>query len=61
MIGDSVWDCRAASRAGPPTVALLSGGISATELRAAGARSVHRDAAELATKLKAALKPGITA
>lgn len=61
MIGDSVWDCRAASRAGLPTVALLSGGISATELRAAGARSVHRDAAELATKLKAALKPGITA
>jgi phosphoglycolate phosphatase-like HAD superfamily hydrolase len=57
MIGDSVWDCRAATRAGIPTLALLSGGISATELLVAGARSVHRDAAELVTKLETALNP----
>ena len=56
MIGDSVWDCRAATRAGLPTLALLSGGISATELRGAGAHSVHRDAAELETKLETALR-----
>ena len=61
MIGDSVWDCRAAARAGLPTLALLSGGISATELRVAGAHSVHRDAAELAIRLEAALKPAVRA
>ena len=56
MVGDSVWDCLAAARAGIPTLAVLSGGISATELRVAGARSVHRDAAELETKLETALR-----
>lgn len=56
MIGDSVWDCEAAARAGIPTLALLSGGISASELRDAGAHSVHRDAARLAEVLVVALE-----
>jgi HAD superfamily hydrolase (TIGR01549 family) len=56
MIGDSVWDCQAAARAGIPALALLSGGISATELREAGAQSVHRDPAELVTTLETALR-----
>jgi HAD superfamily hydrolase (TIGR01509 family) len=55
MIGDSVWDCQAAARAGIPTLALLSGGISAAELRDAGAHSVHRDAAKLTEVLAVAL------
>ena len=55
MVGDSVWDCRAASNAGLPTLALMSGGISAGELRSAGAYSVHRDAAELAAEMESAL------
>lgn len=59
MIGDSVWDCRAADRAGIPTLALLSGGISAAELTEAGARSVHRDAAELATNIAVALEQAL--
>jgi HAD superfamily hydrolase (TIGR01549 family) len=37
MIGDSTWDCEAAKRAGVPIVALLTGGFSEQELRAAGA------------------------
>ena len=56
MIGDSVWDCEAAARAGIPTLALLSGGISASELRDAGAHDVHRDAAALAEVLVVALE-----
>ena len=56
MIGDSVWDCQAAARAGIPTLALLSGGISAAELRDAGAHSVHQDAARLTEVLVVALE-----
>ncbi len=55
MIGDSIWDCHAAANARLPTLALISGGISADELRAAGAYSVHRDAADLAAEMVAAL------
>jgi hypothetical protein len=35
MVGDSTWDCEAAKRAGVPTVAVLTGGFSAAELREA--------------------------
>jgi HAD superfamily hydrolase (TIGR01509 family) len=55
MIGDSVWDCYAAQNAGLPTIALLSGGYSASELYDAGARAVYRDAEELAEHLDRAL------
>ena len=41
MIGDSVWDCEAAGRAGVKTYAVLTGGFSEDELRDAGAESVH--------------------
>lgn len=36
MIGDSVWDVKAAGRARIPTVAVLTGGYSESELRDAG-------------------------
>jgi HAD superfamily hydrolase (TIGR01509 family) len=37
MVGDSTWDCRAAERAGIPTIAVLTGGFSEQELIEAGA------------------------
>jgi len=40
MVGDSTWDCRAAARAGVPTVAVLSGGYCREELLEAGALTV---------------------
>jgi HAD superfamily hydrolase (TIGR01549 family) len=43
LVGDSVWDCRAAHRAGLPCVAVLTGGFSADELREAGADSVFEE------------------
>ncbi|MBJ7520434.1 MAG: HAD family hydrolase [Solirubrobacteraceae bacterium] len=47
MVGDTVWDVRAAARAGIPTITLLSGGFGEDELRAAGAAAVHDDPAAL--------------
>jgi HAD superfamily hydrolase (TIGR01509 family) len=47
FIGDTVWDIEACKRAGIPCIALLSGGITARELTAAGAAAVYADAAEL--------------
>jgi HAD superfamily hydrolase (TIGR01509 family) len=40
MVGDSTWDCRAAARAGVPTVAVLTGGYCREELLEAGAVAV---------------------
>jgi HAD superfamily hydrolase (TIGR01549 family) len=40
MVGDSVWDVKAAARAGLPTLAVLTGGFSEEELREAGAAQV---------------------
>jgi HAD superfamily hydrolase (TIGR01549 family) len=40
MVGDSVWDVKAATRAGLPTLAVLTGGFSEEELREAGAAQV---------------------
>jgi HAD superfamily hydrolase (TIGR01549 family) len=40
MVGDSVWDVKAAKAAGVPTLAVLTGGFSAEELREAGASQV---------------------
>src|SRR3954454_3021029 len=40
MVGDSVWDVKAAKRAGLPTLAVLTGGFSEEELREAGAVQV---------------------
>jgi HAD superfamily hydrolase (TIGR01549 family) len=47
MVGDSTWDCEAAKRAGLTTVAVLTGGFSGAELRAAGAVAVYHSIVEL--------------
>ncbi len=51
MIGDSVWDVRAADRAGIGCIGLLSGGFSEAELDEAGATAVFPSAAELLASL----------
>ena len=50
MIGDSTWDVKAASAADVPTLAVLTGGFSAAELREAGAAAVVESIAELRRK-----------
>lgn len=47
VVGDTVWDVEAATRAGMPCVAVLSGGISRAELEEAGAVAVYDDVAAL--------------
>src|SRR5262249_19625547 len=47
MIGDSVYDCEAAKRAGVETIAVLTGGFSDSELLRAGARIVFSSIEEL--------------
>jgi HAD superfamily hydrolase (TIGR01549 family) len=47
MIGDTAYDVQAAHGAGVTPVAVLCGGISEQELRAAGARAVYGNPAEL--------------
>jgi HAD superfamily hydrolase (TIGR01509 family) len=53
MLGDSTWDCRAAARAGVETIALLTGGYSEQELRAAGATMVFESLRDLIERLDA--------
>lgn len=47
MVGDSVWDVKAAKAAGLPTLAVLTGGFSEAELREAGATQVVESIDEL--------------
>jgi HAD superfamily hydrolase (TIGR01509 family) len=47
MVGDARWDGVAASRAGVPFVGVLTGGISAGELRDAGAIAVYDSVADV--------------
>jgi HAD superfamily hydrolase (TIGR01549 family) len=47
MIGDSTWDVKAASAAGVPTLAVLTGGFAEAELREAGAVEVVESIAAL--------------
>jgi phosphoglycolate phosphatase-like HAD superfamily hydrolase len=49
VIGDSVWDVKAAKRAGVPAYGVLSGGTSRAE--DAGAVAVYEDARELLDRL----------
>ena len=49
MLGDSVWDCKAAKRAGIETIAVLTGGFSEDELRAAGAAEVFESLVDVMT------------
>ncbi len=51
FVGDTVWDVVAARRAGLDCVCVLTGGISAGELREAGAVAVYRDARHLLAEL----------
>jgi HAD superfamily hydrolase (TIGR01549 family) len=53
MLGDSVWDVEAAKRAGIPTIAVMTGGYSADELRDAGAAEVFESIGELRGRLEA--------
>ena len=47
MVGDSTWDVKAATAAGIPTVAVLTGGFAEAELRDAGAAEVVESITEL--------------
>src|SRR4051794_10202716 len=47
MIGDSVWDCRAAKEAGVRSIGVLTGGFSEEELLEAGASKVFRSVEDL--------------
>ncbi|KOX21598.1 HAD family hydrolase [Saccharothrix sp. NRRL B-16348] len=51
VIGDSVWDCEAAARAGLPSVCLRTGGFGEAELRDAGASAVYEELDELRADL----------
>jgi HAD superfamily hydrolase (TIGR01549 family) len=46
-VGDTTWDCKAAERADVPTIAVLTGGFSESELRKAGAVAVYESIADL--------------
>lgn len=48
MVGDSIWDCEAARRAGLDAVAVLTGGFCRQDLEAAGAAAVFDSLDELA-------------
>lgn len=47
FVGDAVWDAKACIRAGVPSIGVLSGGVSRTELETAGAVSVFDNAEDL--------------
>lgn len=55
VVGDSPWDCRAASRLRLPAVGLRCGGYASQELTDAGAIRVYDGPAELAADLAALL------
>ncbi len=47
MIGDTVWDIKAAKQAGVEAIAVLSGGLGEADLREAGAIGVYESVVEL--------------
>jgi phosphoglycolate phosphatase-like HAD superfamily hydrolase len=51
MVGDTIWDVKAAERAGVQTLAVMTGGFSAAELRDAGAVAVYESVIELREQL----------
>ena len=51
FVGDTVWDIEACKRAGVPTIALLSGGVSRDELETAGAQAVFDNPRDLCKHL----------
>lgn len=50
VVGDTAYDVQAASRAGMPAIAVLSGGLPQATLEAAGAFMVLKDVGELAAR-----------
>jgi HAD superfamily hydrolase (TIGR01509 family) len=53
MVGDTVYDVRAAAAAGVPCIGVLCGGIGELELREAGAAAVYGNPSELLDDLDA--------
>lgn len=51
VIGDSPWDCLAATAAGLPTVTVMTGGFARSELEDAGAEAVYEHLGELGDDL----------
>jgi HAD superfamily hydrolase (TIGR01509 family) len=51
MVGDTPWDVHAASGAGVPTIAVLTGGFAIEELRESGAADVFETVADLCAGL----------
>ncbi|WP_221357015.1 HAD family hydrolase [Streptomyces beigongshangae] len=51
LVGDTVWDMRAGTRAGVRCVGVLCGGIPRADLEEAGADAVYRDPAHLLASL----------
>lgn len=51
MVGDSVWDVRAATAAGVNSIGVLTGGTSESDLRSAGAIEVYDDVGALLAQL----------
>ena len=52
MIGDSTWDCKAATRAQLPSIGVLTGGFSEQELTETGATIVFESVERLREHLK---------
>jgi HAD superfamily hydrolase (TIGR01509 family) len=53
VVGDTVWDVQAATKAGLPCICVTSGGIAEAELRDAGAIAVYDNVRHLLTDLDA--------
>lgn len=53
MVGDSVWDVKAANNAGMPSIVVRSGGFGDDELREAGAVAIYDTPGDLAKALDA--------
>jgi HAD superfamily hydrolase (TIGR01509 family) len=51
MVGDSVWDVKAAGKAGMPSIVVRSGGFGDDELREAGAIAIYDTPGDLAEAL----------
>jgi HAD superfamily hydrolase (TIGR01549 family) len=51
MVGDTPWDVSAASKAGIPTVCVITGGFSRPELLEAGAAAVYESVEQVREKL----------
>ena len=51
VVGDSVWDVKAAARSHLPAVAVLCGGTSKAELQESGATQIYEDPADLLANL----------